>query len=168
MPTGPRKVSEMCKTNPREVGLTRNGLVASFHPGPPWRPFAATSFHHPTFSYLRVLGKHLWGEPWIPAASPPNTSLFFPLQVLPPPEAQPEPSSPGNPPQPLPTLTLLPAVGGHCSLTAGATLPAPLGSPAPSSLMASHPFPRSPSQVWAQGVNISRELGRVCMQARER
>lgn len=112
----------MGKTNPREAGLTPNDLLASFHPGPPWQHFAATSFHHlHLFLPLRVLGKHLWGKPWIPAAYPPDTSLFSPFQVLPLPEAQPEPSSPGNPPQPLSTLTPLPAVGGHCSLTAGAT-----------------------------------------------
>lgn len=51
------------------------------------------------FLLLRVLGKLLWGEPWIPAAYPPNTSLFSPLQVLTPPEAQPEPSSSGNSPR---------------------------------------------------------------------
>lgn len=103
----------MCKTNPCEAGLTPSDLLASFHLGPPWRHFAATSFQHlHLFLPLRTLGKHLWGEPWIPAPYPPNTFLFSLLQVLPPPEAQPEPSSPGNPPQPLLTIIPLPAVGG--------------------------------------------------------
>lgn len=157
----------MCETNPREVGVTPNDLPASFHRGPPWRHFAATSFHH-----LHLLptsessGKTPLGEPWIPAAYPPNTSLFSPLQVLTPPEAQPEPSSSGNSPRSHSPSCGGWAAGGHCSLDA--TLLPPLGSLAPSSLMASQPFLRSPSLAWAWGVNISREQGRVCMQASER
>lgn len=125
-------------------------------------PFTICTF----FLLLRVLGKLLWGEPWIPAAYPPNTSLFSPLQVLTPPEAQPEPSSSGNSPRSHSPSCGGWAAGGHCSLDA--TLLPPLGSLAPSSLMASQPFLRSPSLAWAWGVNISREQGRVCMQASER
>lgn len=101
----------MCKRSPHEAGLTpsQSSLV---------RATAAAFYYycqHLHLSNITLPFSHLR----IPAAYRPNASFPSPLRGPASPEAQMEPSFPGDLPQSPPPP--LPFLGGPCSLTAAAT-----------------------------------------------